>query len=48
MANTYAKMREIKESIDSHTFSINYSKQFIEDKQIEMNSIKAKYNEIHS
>jgi hypothetical protein len=36
MANTYTKMKELKEQIDGNYFSINYSKQFIEDKKVEL------------
>lgn len=46
MANTFARIKEIKEQIDSHYFSINYSKQFIEDKKEEMDGLKSKFERI--
>ena len=46
MANTYSRIKEIKDQIDSHHFSINYSKQFIEDKKEEMEDLKSKHERI--
>lgn len=46
MSSTFARIKEIKEQIDSNYFSINYSKQFIEDKKEEMEGLKAKFERI--
>jgi len=46
MANTFAKIKELKELIDSHHFTINYSRQFIDDKKEELESLKSKYERI--
>ena len=43
MASTYARIKEIKESIDSSNFSINYARQFIEDKRQEMVELEERY-----
>lgn len=40
MSNTYNKLKEIKEMIDSNFFSITYSQQFIADKREELADFK--------
>jgi hypothetical protein len=46
MANTYTRIAEIKGQIDSHNFSINYSKQYIADKANELQSYRSKLDTI--
>ena len=46
MSSTFTRIKEIKEQIDSSYFSINYSKQFIEDKKEEMEGLRNKFERI--
>ena len=46
MSHSYTRIKEIKEQIDANYFSINYSKQFIEDKKEEMEALKAKFERV--
>jgi len=46
MAKTYEAIADLRQRIDSHNFSINYSRKFLEENRAELKATQAKYESI--